>query len=426
MPERERLRPAHLAPAPALGEHDRRIADSVDTYLGRGRELHAWWRRAIERDEFSEKFPLTFTFNRPDHSFGFFDRTRIEGRDVPIMGNYQTMFYDRPKGPGLEERADVDWMRGQIRAFVLRYFMRVSDFRRPQAYRPDSARRPPALLRPFSLCPPETAETVGFGYSQLFYKLADGGEVGSFPEADRHAIVDLREIGPVYEWIVLKVDIFDFNFAVAPFGRSGPAFTLPLSEASYLVLSRDFVLDEDRPGAGELGHYGLGYAFIKNPERGAFGFGPGEFDAAFQVIDFHVQEDGKVRVDAAFVSNRPTRVLDLSVNPLRWIETAADVLTGGQGTAWLGPLVRFVDRLPGGGLRLDPVPASLTAASVLTAGYTARELCLSLEEVEKIFLLRHFKQHFQALTGSLQTWRQIGNWEDESRLPRWVVTGMSA
>jgi len=424
----DRLPPAspHPEPAPALDAGERRIVDSVETYLERGRELRAWWQRAIERDEFGDKFPLSFTYNRPDYSFGFFDRTAVEGRELPIMGNYQTMFYDQPKGPARERRVDSDWMRSQVREFVLRYFMRVSDFRQPQPYRPQEHHDPLPLLAPFSLCPKDEEEIVGFGYSQLFYKLAADGRIGRFPEAERNAIVDLRRIGPFYEWIVLKVDIFDFSFTVAPLGGAGPSFSLPLTEASYLVLNRDFVLDEERPGRGELGHYGLGYAFVKNPQPGLFGFGPGEFDAAVQLIDFHVRDDGRVRVDAAFVSNRPTRVLALSPNPFRWAQVATNLFTGGRGSAWLAPLVSFVDGLPGGDLRFDPVPPSLATANVLTAGYAARELCISMREVEKIFLMRHFLQHFQTLAGSLQTWRQIADWEDERRLPAWVIDGRSA
>ena len=37
----------------------------------------------------------------------------------------------------------------------------------------------------------------------------------------QYAIVDLREIGPTYDWVVLKVRIFDFRLSFQPFGPGG-------------------------------------------------------------------------------------------------------------------------------------------------------------------------------------------------------------
>ena len=41
----------------------------------------------------------------------------------------------------------------------------------------------------------------GFGFSQLYYKLRDGG-VARFPPEQEFAIVDVRELYSRYEWIV--------------------------------------------------------------------------------------------------------------------------------------------------------------------------------------------------------------------------------
>ena len=151
-----------------------------------------------------------------------------------------------------------------MRQFVLRYFMRVSDFRQPEGYA-DSWRPPTSgLFQPLSWCPRPEAELRGFGFQQLFYKRCGGG-IGRFLEEERFAIVDLREIGDTYEWIVVRVNIFDFSFTFAPFGGALPKVIVPLTEDSYLVISRDFVVDETAPALGVLGCYGLGYSFIKNP-----------------------------------------------------------------------------------------------------------------------------------------------------------------
>ena len=44
--------------------------------------------------------------------------------------------------------------------------------------------------------------------------------------------VDLRTLGDVYEWIVLKVNIFNFNFKANLAGDNGPQLVIPLKEAS--------------------------------------------------------------------------------------------------------------------------------------------------------------------------------------------------
>ncbi|HYU33742.1 MAG TPA: hypothetical protein VEW48_16435, partial [Thermoanaerobaculia bacterium] len=277
---------------------------------------------------------------------------------------------------------------------------------------------------PFSWCTGRDVQRIGFGFSQLFYKRAGSGQIGEFPQSRRFAIVDLRDIGPVYEWIVLRVRIFDFNFVFRPFGNVAPSVTVPLRENSYLVLNREFVLDQQSTRPGEIGRYGFGYAFIKNPVEGALAWGPGRFDAAMQTIHFRVLDDGRIRSDMTFVANRPTGILNVSLNPVQWGLDAMDLMSGGLSSALTAPLRVASERLPAvGGFRPDPVFAFVLAANALTGGLAAQELCISRVQLEKRLILQHFMKHYQAVSGSIQTWRQIRDWLDESRLPRWVVTG---
>src|SRR3954465_10491556 len=188
---------------------------------------------------------------------------------------------------------------------------------------PPPRQRLPLPLRPFSLCPEENPSFVGFGFSQLFYKCADDGRIGAFPEIDRYAIVDLREIGPKYRWSVLDVRIFDFHFTFQPFGPGTPSLVVALREGSYLIMDRAFVINEDNPSPDILGRYGFGYSFIKNPEQGLLAYGPGEFDAAIELIYFTVFRDGRTRADAVFVANRPTEIAHIPLNPAVWAGQAA-------------------------------------------------------------------------------------------------------
>jgi hypothetical protein len=401
------------------------VLASIDRYLARGLDLKRWWDRACAAETFTQRFPLTTSYNRPDESFGFFGTAEVEGRAMPVMGNYQTMFYDQPKAPGGSEEVAARWLRDQVREFVLHYFMRVSGFRLPEAYIPPGGHhRPlPRLLRPLSWCPEEDPALVGFGFSQIFSREKGAGRIGIFPPEQRKAIVDLREIGTKYDWIVPWVDIFDFKFVAQPFGPGTPSLSVPLSEGSYLVVTRDFILDENDPDPHVLGRYGFGYSFIKNPGQSLLGYGPGEFDAAIEMINFHVYRDGRIRAEAVFVVNQPTRILNVPLNPLDWAYGAARLASLGTASYFLAPLQNVLHAVPGTGLSIDPVRLSLAAANLLTGGLASRRLCVSFEQLEKDFLVTHFKQHYQTLVGSLQTWRQIADWLDTAALPDWVKTG---
>ena len=410
----------------ALTEKDHLLLDSVDKYLSAGLQLKQWWEQTHAANSYAERFEEGLVFNRPATSFGYFDHAPVDSQNIPIMGNFQEMFYDQPKVPTEQTETSEQWMRDQIREFVLHYFMRVSDFRQPQGVLENGRLTPPPYLRPFSLCPQEDGQQVGFGFSQLFYKLRDTGQIGRFPEAERFAIVDLREIGEKYEWIVVKVRIFDFNLTYLPFGSAGPQFVLPLKQESYLVLSRDFITNEDEPKPGVLGEYGLGYAFIKDPTTGLLAYGPGEFDAAIEFINFRVIEGGRVRVRMVFVVNRPERILNLSLNPVNWSFTMANLMSFGLTSGFVEPMRDMLNQIPLMGADVDPVYAFIGLANLMTGGLAARELCISKDDLDKRFLIQHFMQHYQTIVGSLQTWRQIPNWLDSAALPEWVVTGVSS
>lgn len=416
-------------PAGSLSAEERHALASVDEYLRRGRDLKRWWDQAWATNSFAEKFQLTTTVDRPDESFGFFDVAQVDGREMPIMGNYQALFYDQPKSPTASKTVAAQWMRDQIRQFALRYFMRVSSFQLPEVFIPPGDRPSvPDFLRPLSWCPEEDPQRIGFGFKQFFYKLAGSGRIGAFPEADREAIVDLREIGPVYEWILPSVNIFNFNFATQPFGPGTLKLSVPLKEGSYLVTTRDFVVNEEEPSPDLLGRYGFGYAFIKNPpsnKLASLAYGPGEFDAAIEIIQWSVDKSGRIRSEAIFVVNRPTRVASISLNPLSWGYTAANLLTLGASRYVLEPVKRAWELLPGSDVSVDPSQLYITAANLLTGGLAARDFCISLRQLEKDFLVQHFQQHHETLLGSLETWRQIPDWLDTAALPEWVITGRS-
>jgi hypothetical protein len=409
-----------------LTDHDLTLIGSVESALADGLALKQWWERTYPANSFRERFELERVFNRPADSFGFFDQISLTKGVLPVMGNFQRMFYDQPRTPANVNRQAAEWMRAQIREFVLHYFMRVSAFRQPAVYVESGRVATPEYFKPLSWCPQQDILRQGFGFKQCYYKLCDSGRIDKFSEAEETAIVDLRQIGSRYEWIVVKVRIFDFIITFQPFGSGGPAISIPLTEESYLVVSRDFILNEDNPSPGLLGHYGLGYAFIRDPTVGLIGYGPGQFRAAIEIINFEVSETGEICVSMIFVADQPERIANVSLNPLDWSFRLADILSFGMSSRLLAPVKHRLETTMTPTNSFDPVYSFVSLANTLTANQAAQTLCISREQLNKDFLAQHFMQHYVTIVGSLLTWRQIPDWLDRAALPEWVITGRSS
>lgn len=409
-----------------LTPEDLRILAGVEAAVAGATELEAWWKTIDAGEAYAERFELSTTHNRPDVGFGFFDQAEIGGEALPVMGHVQQQLYDRPKaggGTAAARRRAALWTNRQMREFVLRYFLRVSGFQPPDAFPGRNGQAPPAYLKPFSWVPGGEADEVGFGFRQLYYKLAGSDQPRRFQASERYAIVDLREIGRTYEWVVLAVDLFDFGFVLAPFGESLPHGRGPRTEPSYLVLSAAFVVDEADGGRpGELGRFGFGYAFLPPPEESFLAYGLGQFEAAFQTVHFHVLESGDVVARLAFAANRPKQVVKLQVDPVDWGLRLADRFFFGTATSVIEPMQKMWQRMPVAG-GVDPVQAFITAANMVTSGAAARSLGVSRKQLHKNFLVAQFQQHYNVVAGSLATWRQIPDWLDGENLPDWAVLG---
>jgi len=406
-----------------LEKREDAVLQNAQRFLTAAVDLKRWW----ETEGHSvERFDLARSFNRPGEAFGFFGNARLSDRtDVAVMGSVQEMFYDSPKILATMEGEAAAWMQKQIREFVLHYFMRVSSFRDPEPYvdsHAGSSGKPGRL----SWCPQPRAAKQGFGFSQLYYKNAEDGRVGRFPDQDRFAIVDLREIGPRYEWIIVKVRIFDFDISADLGGAIGPELVFRLHEESYLIITREFIRDKSRPRAGILGEYGLGYAFIKSPSQELFAYGPGQFDVALELIQFDVLENGTVNVRMLFLANRPEKIVNLNLNPVQWSLRIGDFLSLGTISRFFPSEMVFLENLPLSHITFDPVYAYVTAINILSGGYAANALCISKTQLDKAFLLQHFTQHYKTIVGSLLTWRQVPDWLDHQALPAWVLTGRSS
>ena len=410
-----------------LTDGERTLLGTVDGFLAKGLQLKRWWDRVDATNGYADRFKLTQTLYRPNNSFGFFDRAPIDGRSTPVAGVVQDMFFDQPKS------AAVDKWRSEVREFVLRYFMRISDFQLPEPY-VESARASsaPSPFNSLSWCPEQNPELEGFGYSQLYYKLSDSGRIGKFPSAHKDAIVDVREMGDKYEWIILNAELYNLDFEIKPFGSEYPYMTLPLNrlrkEGELLILHRDFITYEDRPDEeGVVGKYGLGYATMVDPttEGTIFVSGPGNLRFGFQTFVFRVLENGETYVRMPLVVYRPAKLAELSFNPADWVARFSNLVAPDKGGGLLEPLKQTFDQLSPG-ISFDPFNAFIELANLSSGGRAAKQFCITKDQLDKKLMTWHFMANYNLFVGLLQTWRQIPDWLDADKLPDWVVTGISS
>jgi len=149
---------------------DALVIPIVPDYLARGLDLKRWWDEVERKGGPENQFPLERSFSRPTRSFGFYGNAPVGSGNMPVMGNVQEMFYDQTRAPASLNRESAEWMKSQLREFVMKYFMRISSFRQPEAYADSAISIPPAAFKFLSWCPNPAAREVGFGFSQLFHK----------------------------------------------------------------------------------------------------------------------------------------------------------------------------------------------------------------------------------------------------------------
>ncbi len=405
-----------------MTDEDRKIVQHADQTMLDGADLLKWWEGKDRTGDFAERFDVVREFSAGNHSYSFFDTAPVASAGVPVMGIVQEMFYDRPKA------AAGGAVRDQLREFVMRYFLRTSHVRQPDAV-PEGGRGPRSTVENMiSWLPDEGERRAGMRYQQLYYKLRESGRIGKFSREERRAIVDLREMGTTYDWVVLKVDIFNFNLAFAPFGADAPQMQMPLKESAYLILGPPFIRNTDAPEPGVAARYGLCYAFMPCvPPDGppVVAYGPGHFAAAIQTFDFTLKTDGEIRVLAAFVVSRPGKIAAIDIAPVDWGFGLADKVTFGTASKVLSPLKAMADRLPLRVNDVDPIGSFIWAANAMTGGMAGRRLGISKLSLEKRMLLQHFFQHYEMLNTSLLAWRLVPDWTDHENLPAFCHEGVT-
>jgi hypothetical protein len=404
--------------APVSSDQDAWILRDVDRALADGFRLLHWWERKDAGRSYKTSFSFLRDLTPPDRAIGFFDRAEISSGPIGVMGLAHEMLFDQPKAGSPET------YRAQIREFVLHYFLRVAEITPPQASRalgigPGTG----FLLNLLHMGPPRMDVRGGFRYTQLYYKEAATGRIGAFPMGRRNAIVDLREIGPKYEWIVLRARPFDYELDVAPVGAAGPRLVLPLPDSPTIAINRQLIIDEDNPEPGILGRYGFAYALLDDPEpRGAQVYGPAQYKACFQRIHFEVLSSGESRVHLSFTGNMPDKILDVKVDPIGLFLSSSDLLSFGLSSRLLQPVQGLLSKRFTFG-SFDPLLGFISLANIATAGLASKALDISKQQLFRDILAKHFQIYYQLILDSLLAYRQVSDWRDPTHLPEWAREG---
>lgn len=402
-----------MSRASALDQDELSYLSLIDRQVQEDLELYSWWQQADATRSYAEYFPLVPDVHGLGGVNGFFDTVRIGGRIVPVMGVIQEIFYDQPRMPAAppgQQRQAAEWIRQQVKEFALRYYMRVEK----HAYNLGSA-----------ATSQQTGSWAGFNNQQIYYKLRNG-EIGKFPEHERWAIVDLRDIGPVYEWVLLQMGIFDFDWSwtLGASAQRWPTLQVYLNQVLHLVLVPDLISNQENPESGILGRYGPGVAFLKKRgDPGILAYGPDEIQPAFEQARFEVYENGQIRVRIPWVTNQPTKILNIPLNPLRLGLDLANSVTGGAGNRLLGMLPDAFRRLAGPSPGFDPVMGFIPVANLLTGGWAADELCISRRRLDQEMLFLHSAENYRTVVNTLPVWKQVPDWLDANRIPAWIKRG---
>ena len=398
-----------------LSEEDWRILGQVESSLDAGVQVHKWWKKKDAEDKerrlrnagsaYDECFDLVRTFNPGKRAFAFFDQVALSNPDVqvkeqiPLVGVVQEMTFDYSRG-------DPEDNRDQIRQFVMRYLLRVSDYSRPDVFIAKTKKRTK-----------EEAKILdGWGYSQVYYKLKASGAIGKFPEERQAQIVNMEEVGVTYEWLVLNARFFNILMSV-PRSGTKPHLQIPFYFDELVVTSADLIVNVEKPEPGVLARYGYGCAPVRNvaPEEGTLVWGPGRFYPCYSALLFEVRCSGETIVTCPFAANRPDRVFGLSPFPAALATGAFKLMTLGLPSGWLPAL--------NGGV--DPVLTPVELLNRATGQIPAKHFGISKDAFVLDLMLEHFSAVYQLLSGAALTYCMVEDWTaPESSLPRWVQTGV--
>lgn len=269
----------------------------TETAIDRGRYLMNWWS-ADAADLKTFDIPI-----RDEHLVeikAFFDTVESDSEAISVMGCLQTARFPMKENPEANEVP--------LEAFIKSAFATNARWSHPNG-------------RP-----------AGFGYEALLHKLKKTAQVKRFVNGTDASALDLSAVGSTYDWMMMRVDIYDFLRATPMKWFAGPLAKL-LKEAAYVVTHEIFAAPVGAPPPGTVAECLFGYAFLPCACTSApFGFGPGHFHAAIKQFRFSLLETGDLEIRLSFiVAPRSQKVLDLwGIDPVYKIVGVCNGLTLGR------------------------------------------------------------------------------------------------
>ena len=444
--------PLDEASAP-LDARDRARISRAESSLREGLALKRWWDKAraaqsslgknellqeVRSGTLSHWFPLTrgmggTPFCGENFSFGFFDEIRSEGPSaLPVVGRSQRTFFDRPmtRHPGTgtptrsrtneaaERKEIIDYWHRQLERFALVYSLNAGNYQSCKAPYIDTRRRPLSrYLSVMSTFPsPVSAESTakGFSHQKVYYKRRSNGRVGKFRRVDQPKI-DLRSVEPngEYEWLVIKIKIYETHLKLGPAGNDQPHIVVPFDSTRYAVLSREFICQEENPSPGLLGRYGHGYALLNDPAPGTSG------SHGFQSLDFQIDSDGLILASTAFVTQSPNHTLPFPPQTARSLVRLVNLFSLGLLAPITRPLQATLHAMPKASA-YEMAKGLLETTSTLTGGWSEEVLGLSVRQLQALHLMHDSIGFMNAMESVGHIWRLIPDWTRTVDLPEWI------
>lgn len=277
-------------------EHVGAVTEAAETAIRRGGDLLRWWNQAQPG-----LIPIRHSF-RDVTMQAFFETIPVEGVAKLGMGCLQTSTFRR--GPGVESREPT-----VLRSWIMQNAVR-------ECYRPNRG---------------------GFLYQPLLARGAGPeGEVQRLPQGPA---VSLTELCGKYNWVVQRLDLPDYAYAL-PFSRALTRLMRPfLKESGSVVFHRSFCESLRPPVRGAREQVTFGYAVVPwRIDPTILGFGPGRFYAAFKQYRVCLMEDDSILVEIVFVvCPRSEKILDIGgLDPVYGTVGLLDALTLRRGSMLQG------------------------------------------------------------------------------------------
>lgn len=244
-----------------LDPQDRLLIDRTEEAIPAGLDLFRWCFERIETMP-RPKLDLGRAYRLPNTAEAVLGEATVGGQTVSVMGARQLVQFSRIDGSGAGNR---------LRDFVLKDFLERAHW----TY--------------------GNGSPGGLTFHRMLCRSASG-EYGKFSGPEASGAVDWRELGPKYQWVLLRVDVNDFVLPMGPFEKK-------LDEAACVVPHPGFMREVENPLPGYDLEVTVGYPFIKfAPIPNFFGFGPGKFEIAVKVFSFLLKPSGDIDCRMYFVA----------------------------------------------------------------------------------------------------------------------------